>query len=901
MNRPRKRPKRQRRSQSCSAVAAAATTVLISLSSTACSSSSSTNALLASPTCFVSRNNFHHHGRGKVVGQDDYDRTRGGCCSSSSFLSKPSQQQFFPQLSLVQRQRHYSQATPPRRLLSNLAMKESDDGMDNGNNNEEEEEEDEEEYYSDMKSNLNKISWLPSVKLGKQPYKPTTRSSTSRKETVDGNSYESVEGSSSSSSPPGYQNIEILPVLPMSMVHGLEGMLMDDNNNNNSDDDENQLNQNQQPPSIDELDNDNILNYINNLSNDESYGTGIWQGDPTSMISSSTTQLGPLLFSGTSSYLPHTKGHVFTVAEPRYKKLYDDLLRVGNYYGMKRDSALRRAREMEKKEVRKLGDGVKMNQDDDDDDDASLSSSPMPHGSASFPDPDEKRRFIVTAANPSQDGVFAEYGLLFQLKDLDEVAAVASYEMGGDGGMTMDELHELVESVEAAQHAEYNNDENDDSGDDIMDILLRTHYEATHDVVGRVKIHRFVNPECFSEGPDGEEYLMAEATILDVVENDRVKMLNERKSRAAAAAAESQEEEEKEQQQQRPTTSLATARAIEEAKEQAVGEVAKAVARIKDELRSSVGEAFKQQQQLDPEKIKDSLRSALDGSAMLNSMSNHNADSTTTNPPPTPTPPNNHKGGSKKGGPIPLGPKGVYVERRSDDSLTKEERALRESFARLVALQHELKEECRFTRVSVQTFGIGPVGVWLSAAAWSQFVEKRLEATHVDMQGDLQDKLVEYLGGLEDSNNNNGIGGYFGNDDDAVDGVDDGGGETIDFEDLSPELQQEFQLVQARATEELGPLALERAIQMQRIVQAESYTERLDLLRECVDNERRRLEAKKMLQSLTLRDGNDGERSGERSDFFRTREEARSLFERLMSSDVDKDDSSESTDEEAFQ
>jgi hypothetical protein len=36
-----------------------------------------------------------------------------------------------------------------------------------------------------------------------------------------------------------------------------------------------------------------------------------------------------------------------------------------------------------------------------------------------------------------------------------------------------------------------------------------------------------------------------------------------------------------------------------------------------------------------------------------------------------------------------------------------------------------------------------------------------------------------------------------------------------------------------------GPLAFEHAIQMQCMVQAESYPERLDLLRECVNNERR--------------------------------------------------------------
>mmetsp|Transcript_3588 Transcript_3588/g.7600 ORF Transcript_3588/g.7600 Transcript_3588/m.7600 type:complete len:132 (-) Transcript_3588:102-497(-) len=110
---------------------------------------------------------------------------------------------------------------------------------------------------------------------------------------------------------------------------------------------------------------------------------------------------------------------------------------------------------------------------------------------------------------------------------------------------------------------------------------------------------------------------------------------------------------------------------------------------------------------------------------------------------------------------------------------------------------------------------------------------------------------------------------------------DDDDTETIDFDELSPELQQEFQLVQARAAGELGPLALERAIQVQRIVQAVNYSERLSILKECVDAERRRLEAKKGLQSALNSEIMDDEK-----DFTRmSRNEARSILERLMASD----------------
>ncbi|KAL7537051.1 hypothetical protein ACHAWF_005646 [Thalassiosira exigua] len=667
------------------------------------------------------------------------------------------------------------------------------DGEDRGI--EDDDEKEVEEDLDDLESDLRKISWLPSVKLGKQPYKPPF--GISRRESVDGEGYENLEGNGSNA-PPGYQSIEILPVLPMTMVHGLEGMFLD------------------------HAEEEPLDGWT------EGHGAaGVWAEDAASVA---TSTFGPM-FSGTSSYLPHTKGVVFTVAEPRYKKLYDDLLRVGTYYGMKRERALRREREeAEGASEREGGAGTPSSK------------------AASLPDPDEKRRFVVTAASPAEDGVFAEYGLLFQLKDLDEVAAVASYEGGGEG-MAPDELRELIESMGSGEYDSMDSE-------DAMDILLSTHYEATHDVVGRVKINRFVNPESYGEGPEGDEYLMAETTILDVVDNDRAKFLEQR----AATKTE---------------TTLAATRAIEErAKEQAIGEVADAVSRIKDELRSSLSEAFEQQKQLDPESIKSKLRAALEQAPSLGPGASDSEPST----------------GPKA---IPLAPKGVLVERRSDESLSREERALRESFAKLVALQHEMGEECRFTRTSVRTFGIGPVGVWLSASAWSQFVEKRLEAAHGDMQGDLQAKLVDYL--VDGGGGAGGRSGYLSakfteDDEDGVEGA-----ETVDFDDLTPDLQREFQLVQARASEELGPLALDRAIQMQRIVQAESYTDRLLLLTECVDNERRRLEAKKLLKSLSLseeRQEGDGLNSG-----FMSRDEARSVFEKLMS----EDGQSKDHDEEAFQ
>lgn len=656
-----------------------------------------------------------------------------------------------------------------------------------------------EEEYDDVETNLNKISWLPSVKLGKQPFQPAyAKSSQSRRESANQDRYETI--SPSASTPPGFENIDILPVLPMKMVHGLDGLLATNEDADDHDD--------HHP--LDAISAEDIMGM-------GGYTDGIWNEDG---LTSMTSSFGPL-FSGTSAFLPHTKGHVFTITEPRYKKLYDDLLRMGSYYGKKRESAIRRAKE--------TGD----------------TNVSLP------PDPDEKRRFIVTAASPQEEGVFAEYGLLFQLRDLDEVAAVASYDVSGaeNGGISMADLLELVEAGDDQELYRASED-----GEDIMDILLQTHYEATHDCIGRVKIHRFVNPECWEDGPDGEEYLMAEASIVDLVGTEE---LGKERKMASVEKASAELQAGMDNQQQTPSLSSTARKMQEQVKRQAGKDISSAVARIKDELRSAVGESFKKKQNIDPDKIKDDLVSALE--------SNLNGDDKDSNPK-----------SNTSSGQIPLAPK-ILVDRRSDDSLTKEERGLRESFAKLVSLQHELKEECRFTRVSVQTFGIGPVAMWLSAAAWSQFVEKRLEATQNEMHKDLQAKLAEFMsrGGGDLSEKLNSY------EDDET------GALTIDFEELSPELQQELQLVQARATEELGPLALERAIHMQRIVQAHSYDERLIILRECVDNERQRLEAKKMLQSALDIDSVDG--GEDATSTLISREEARNVFERLMSSTNEQD------------
>jgi len=597
-------------------------------------------------------------------------------------------------------------------------------------------EEDDEDDYGDVTDDIDKISWLPSLLSNKRRRRTHSRQTyTTRRENSHGDAYDSLDDINP-------QSIEILPVLPLPMVQHSTSF--------------------------------NNHNFFGNKNYDDdelTYASGVWaQGTENEMFAS-------------PAYLPHTSNHVLSIAEPRYKRLYDDLLQLGEYWGERRKEAIRNARRSGMDYVNE----------------------------ATLPNPEEKRRFIVTVMHPSEEGVLAEYGVLFQLKDLDEVAAIASYEDDDDGMISVDEIQGLMEDTDI----------------DFSDVLLDTHYEASHDVVGIVKIHKIVNPECWDDEPEEEEYLMAEATMVDLM-SDTKKKANKAEKLV-------------------PTTSSKRQRLIEAdqvmslARQRAATEVTDAVSRIRDELRSAVGEAFAKQH-----------TSAVTTARKTKANNAGNSLSSSKNQ-------------------IPLVPKGIFIERRSDESLLKEERELQNSFRKLVAIQQELKEKFRFTQGSIKSFGIGSMGLWLSTAAWSKFIDKRLEGANVEMQSELQGRLMEYLSETREENSEN-------NEEQES---------TIDYDDLSPELQEEFTIVQAHAARELGPAALQRAIQIQRIIQAKNDAERLKLLKGCVDDERKRLEAKKMLR-LALIDYKDDDRPPKRPTL--TQKQARSAFEKLVKQDHDKRD-----------
>jgi len=179
----------------------------------------------------------------------------------------------------------------------------------------------------------------------------------------------------------------------------------------------------------------------------------------------------------------------------------------------------------------------------------------------------------------------------------------------------------------------------------------------------------------------------------------------------------------------------------------------------------------------------------------------------------------------------------------------EEERALRSAFRDLVDLQHELQEDVRFTRASVETLGVGPGAgdgsLWNTVRLWESYAEQRLVARQNDMQREFQEKLLEFL------TKEKGV------DEDELPSA-------VGFQDLSPALQLEVQELQRRMAVELRPLVLESTLSMQKILEGGEHVDRLKLLRHFVNAERKRLEARKTLRGMF--EGSPGAVTAEQGD-----------------------------------
>mmetsp|Transcript_19489 Transcript_19489/g.30025 ORF Transcript_19489/g.30025 Transcript_19489/m.30025 type:complete len:461 (-) Transcript_19489:35-1417(-) len=164
-----------------------------------------------------------------------------------------------------------------------------------------------------------------------------------------------------------------------------------------------------------------------------------------------------------------------------------------------------------------------------------------------------------------------------------------------------------------------------------------------------------------------------------------------------------------------------------------------------------------------------------------------------------------------------------------------EEEQLKNSYGKLVDLQHTLNEDVRFTKASVGTLCVNPGGgddcLWSTVRLWQTYIEQRLNARQNEMQKEFQEKLIQYL--MKEKNvDQNEL------------------PSAIGFTDLSPSLQKEVTDLQQRMAVELEPLVLESTLSLQKILETDEHKGRVNLVKFFVDAERKRLEARKMLQSM---------------------------------------------------
>jgi len=158
------------------------------------------------------------------------------------------------------------------------------------------------------------------------------------------------------------------------------------------------------------------------------------------------------------------------------------------------------------------------------------------------------------------------------------------------------------------------------------------------------------------------------------------------------------------------------------------------------------------------------------------------------------------------------------------------EEAVTGAYRSLVDLQHELDENVKFTKDSMNNFNISQDGgLWATISMWQIFQQQRLLSRQQEMQAEFQEKLLKYLmksqggGGLPD---------------------------VVDINELPEELQVEVRALQARMAEDLAPLQERDSCDLMLLMESCRHSERLELLRAMVEKEKRRLETKRTIKKM---------------------------------------------------
>uniref|UniRef100_A0A7S2E8M0 Uncharacterized protein n=1 Tax=Ditylum brightwellii TaxID=49249 RepID=A0A7S2E8M0_9STRA len=192
------------------------------------------------------------------------------------------------------------------------------------------------------------------------------------------------------------------------------------------------------------------------------------------------------------------------------------------------------------------------------------------------------------------------------------------------------------------------------------------------------------------------------------------------------------------------------------------------------------------------------------------------------------------------GGPLGSSPSSSKSSSSSVDDIV----TLHDSFSELVTLQHDLNEDVKFSKSSVETFSQGVIlasdssksssssqSFWITIMSWQQYTEQRILARHAELLSDFQDHLMDYLGP------------------DAP--------ESIDIADLPIYLREEATEVERRVKRELGPLRMELGLGLQTLLEARNHEGRIKILNTLIKTELQRLRTKKSMRAIFGDDDDD--------------------------------------------
>jgi len=173
-------------------------------------------------------------------------------------------------------------------------------------------------------------------------------------------------------------------------------------------------------------------------------------------------------------------------------------------------------------------------------------------------------------------------------------------------------------------------------------------------------------------------------------------------------------------------------------------------------------------------------------------------------------------------------------EGQETSELAQLEAAVRDSLRDVADMQDSGKEDVRFSRDAVGKLdagrGVGTGSLWGVVELWKNFLDARAQAAGRKVQQDVQNRLIKYL-----SDKNAG---------DSKEMP-----QSVNLSELPPDLQRDVRTLRDRVMEDVGPLVEEQTTGVQRLVQASSHAERLQLFERMVANEKSRLTARKTLKN----------------------------------------------------